>query len=97
MKRTLELENQLSALSGLLDMTGDFLDAHKVPVPVQNKIKLILDEIFSNIVSYGYLPQDPPDTVLVELCIANGNSPRCSTMGNAFNLGIRTGGHQSSS
>ncbi|HNR28023.1 MAG TPA: ATP-binding protein [Bacteroidales bacterium] len=72
MKRTLELENQLSALSGLLDMTGDFLDAHKVPVPVQNKIKLILDEIFSNIVSYGYLPQDPPDTVLVELCIANG-------------------------
>ncbi|MDD2290406.1 MAG: ATP-binding protein [Bacteroidales bacterium] len=72
MKRTLELENQLSALSGLLDMTGDFLDVHKVPAPVQYKIKLILDEIFSNIVTYGYRPQDPPDTVLVELCIANG-------------------------
>ncbi len=53
-------------------MTGDFLDVHKVPAPVQYKIKLILDEIFSNIVTYGYRPQDPPDTVLVELCIANG-------------------------
>ena len=72
MKRTLELENQLSALSRLLDITGDFLDANKVPVPVQFKIKLILDEIFSNIVSYGYLPQDPPDTVLIEMCIKGG-------------------------
>ena len=47
MKRILELENNLSQLSGLLDTTGDFLDKHKVPVPVQYKIKLILDEMFS--------------------------------------------------
>ena len=69
MKRILELENNLSQLSGLLDTTGDFLDKHKVPVPVQYKIKLILDEMFSNIVSYGYKPGDPPDTVRIEMCI----------------------------
>lgn len=72
MKRTLELENQLSALSRLLDITGDFLDANKVPFPVQYKIKLILDEVFSNIVSYGYQPQDPPDTVVIETSITEG-------------------------
>lgn len=72
MKQVLELENKLSALSGLLDSAGGFLDKVKAPVPVQYKIKLILDEIFSNIVSYGYRPGDPPDIIRIEMTLRDG-------------------------
>ena len=71
MKRTLELDNKLSELSRLLDTAEEFLESGRVPVPVQYKIKLVLDEMFSNIVSYGYRPEDPPDRIRVEISLTD--------------------------
>lgn len=69
MKRTLELENKLSELTRLLDVAEEFLESGRVPVPVQYKIKLVFDEMFSNIVSYGYRPEDPPDRIRIEMSL----------------------------
>ena len=71
MKRTLELDNKLSELSRLLDTAEEFLESGRVPVPVQYKIKLVFDEMFSNIVSYGYRPEDPPDKIRVEMSLTD--------------------------
>ena len=38
---------------------------------MQYKIKLVFDEMFSNIVSYGYRPEDPPDKIRVEMSLTD--------------------------
>jgi anti-sigma regulatory factor (Ser/Thr protein kinase) len=79
---TLQLENKLSELDRLLDSAEAFLDSHGVPLPMQYKIKLALDEMFSNIVLYGYKPGDPPDTILVDMTLS----------GNTFSAILNDGG-----
>lgn len=70
MQKELILSNKLSELDTLLDATEDFLASCDVPLALQFKIKLALDELFSNIVSYGYEP-NVTDQVVVTLDVDN--------------------------
>lgn len=76
MQQEILLTNQLSDLERLLDTAEVFLEQCGVPMPLQFKIKLALDEIFTNIVSYGY-PQHQQDTVKVTLSVEDDMCTAC--------------------
>ncbi len=68
MQQEVLLSNHLSQLECLLDKAEAFLEQCGVPAPLQFKIKLVLDELFTNIVSYGY-PDHREDKVRITLCM----------------------------
>lgn len=53
-KLTLRIKNDLSELEGVAQAFSDFNKKYQLPVKVSNAIDLALDEILTNIISYGY-------------------------------------------
>lgn len=51
---TLRLKNRLSELERLDGFVGDFGDAHELPAKAVFELKLALDELVTNVISYGY-------------------------------------------
>jgi len=58
-KETLiELKNALSELERLSLALEEFRDCHRLPLKTLMDVNLALDEIFTNIVSYGFVDHD---------------------------------------
>lgn len=66
------LRNDLSEIEGLIDRVQEFLSAHAVPEGVATKVAMILEELFTNSVSYGFRDDDDHD-VRITLKIDSGS------------------------
>jgi serine/threonine-protein kinase RsbW len=51
---TLRLKNRLSELERLDGFLADFGNAHRLPAKAVFELKLALDELVTNVISYGY-------------------------------------------
>lgn len=51
---TLRVPNELAVIERLADAVDAFCTDHAVPPPVATNLNLVLDEILTNIISYGF-------------------------------------------
>jgi serine/threonine-protein kinase RsbW len=63
---TLRLHNRLLELDRIADAVEDFGEAHALPAKLRFQIRLVLDELVTNIISYGY-PQDGEHVITVAM------------------------------
>jgi anti-sigma regulatory factor (Ser/Thr protein kinase) len=77
------LPNSLAALSRLHDVVVQFCQQHDIHPDTEFKIDLALDEVFTNIVRYGYDDQQPHEIVVrfkgsrdsVRICVEDDGRP----------------------
>ncbi len=75
------MANDLSAIAGLVSSVEDVLGREGVPEPVGAALALVLDELLTNTVSYGF-PDNGWHEILVGLDVAPGRIDLvCGTMG----------------
>lgn len=73
---TVALKNDLVELERLSSVVEEFGKRHGVPTTALFDLHLALDEILTNVVSYGYDDQDEHE-IIVRLAFAgDGNAPR---------------------
>ncbi len=51
---SIQIKNDLSELSRIKEIVGEFNRSHNLPLQAASAISLALDEIITNIISYGY-------------------------------------------
>lgn len=73
MRATLTLRTELSELSRLSAFASEFAERGRLPADDLSRLLVILDELFSNIVRYGYESPHPAGTVAVTLSL-NGDT-----------------------
>jgi anti-sigma regulatory factor (Ser/Thr protein kinase) len=66
MKNTvsIRIKNDLSELSRITEIVGEFNESHNLPLQAVSAIKLALDEIITNIISYGYNDQKEHEIII---------------------------------
>lgn len=57
-KLTFRIKNDLSELGKVSRAVDEFNQAHRLPLKTANAVSLALDEIITNIISYGYEDQE---------------------------------------
>lgn len=67
----IRISNSLEEMPTIVSMVEDLGRRHKVPCSVINELNLVLDEVISNIVSYGY-PDGGVGWIVVHLDIRPG-------------------------
>jgi anti-sigma regulatory factor (Ser/Thr protein kinase) len=72
MKAALTLPSDIAGLPRLFEFAADFAGRNKLPDDEVSRLLLIIDEIFSNIVRYGFDGPDPGGTIELELLFARG-------------------------
>ncbi|KTQ97348.1 hypothetical protein NS226_05135 [Aureimonas ureilytica] len=70
------MANDLSAIAGLVSSVEDVLGREGVPEPVGAALALVLDELLTNTVSYGF-PDNGWHEILVGLDVAPGRIDLC--------------------
>lgn len=65
------IPNRRRDMATVAAMTERFGTEHKIPSAVVNDLNVALDEILSNIISYGYAPEEQSE-IVVRLAIRGG-------------------------
>ncbi|MGN0349727.1 MAG: ATP-binding protein [Roseburia sp.] len=66
-KRELTVEATIENLEKVTAFVDEELEKRNCPIKIQMQINVAVDEIFSNIVRYAYVPQTGPAVVMVEV------------------------------
>ena len=72
MKAVLTLRNEMAELPRLLEFATDFAQDFGLPDQERSRLLIIIDELFSNVVLYGYDRPDRRGAISVRLSCADG-------------------------
>ena len=72
MKAVLTLRNEMAELPRLLEFATDFAQGVGLPDQERSRLLIIIDELFSNVVLYGYDRHDRRGAIAVRLSCADG-------------------------
>jgi anti-sigma regulatory factor (Ser/Thr protein kinase) len=68
---SIRIKNELSELSRITEIVGEFNGSHNLPLKAVSAINLALDEIITNIISYGYDDQNEHE-IIIQLSVKHG-------------------------
>ena len=68
----LSLRNDDAELDRLLDFAGEFARRHALPDEERSRLLIILDELFTNVVKYGYQGAAVEGHIEVDLALESG-------------------------
>jgi len=80
------LDNDFSELDRLHDIVEHFGHVHGLVKRKRFEINLILEEIFTNIISYAYEDKNDHPVLFIILCVENNVTIRIEDNGTPFNL-----------